>query len=296
LNLSAAEFEQLRGLVHQWCGLALAEEKAYLLRHRLGPVARSAGCANFAAFLRKLAGPEGTALRELVIEAITTKETAFFRDRHPFDVFRRVILPQLGTLIRRRLAPARENGSQGKGPDPFFGRGLARLWCAGVSTGQEAYSLAMMIDDYLRAEGRDLRASNFGILATDISDRVLAVARAGRYSDAEVERGVSPAWRERYFQRVERDWVIAGRLRELVAFRRFNLMESFAALGWVDIIFCRNVLIYFDEAARRRLCDGFADLLPANGLLVLGAAENLYGISTRLVAERIEPTLVYRKI
>jgi chemotaxis protein methyltransferase CheR len=283
MDLSASEFRQLRGLVHQLCGLALTEEKAYLLRHRLGPLARSAGCASFAAFLAKLAGPEGAGLRDPIIEAITTAETSFFRDGHPFDAFRRVLLPRLGALVRGRR---REHP-----PGP------ARVWCAGVSTGQEAYSLAMLIDDYLGAEGGpELRARDFVVRATDISARVLGVAQAGRYTGREVARGLSPAWRGRYFRPSAGGWVVDERLRGMVEFRRANLLEDGTGLGPVDLIFCRNVLIYFDESARRRVCDRFADLLRPDGLLVLGTVENLYGISTRFVSERLGPTLVYRKV
>jgi chemotaxis protein methyltransferase CheR len=283
MDLSPAEFEQLRSLVHRLCGLALTAEKTYLLRHRLGPVARAAGCPSFAAFLAKLAGPEGAALRSPIIEAVTTKETSFFRDRHPFDTFRRVVLPQLGALVRRRRAERR----------PV----RARTWCAGVATGQEAYSVAMLIDDYLAAEGgADLGFDDFPVLGTDISARVLEAARAGRYSDREVRHGVAAGWVGRYFQRADRAWLVHARLRERVEFRQVNLMDPFGGLAPVDVIFCRNVLIYFDEAARRRICDRFADLLPPGGLLVLGAVENLYGISSRFASERLGPTLVYRRV
>jgi chemotaxis protein methyltransferase CheR len=283
VKLSAGEFGQLRGLVHRLCGLALTEEKAYLVRHRLAPVARAAGCPSFAAFLDKLAGPEGAALREPIVEAITTKETSFFRDRHPFEAFRRVLLPRLGTLIRRRRA-ARQTAP-------------ARVWSVGVSTGQEAYSLAMLIDDFLRTEGGpDLRPQDFAILATDISAQVLETARAGRYDDRDVARGVKLAWQERYFRREDRAWVIDARLRGMVEFRKVNLMDNFSGLGPAEVIFCRNVLIYFDEATRRRICDRFAEMLTPDGVLVLGAVENLYGLSARFLSEHIGPTLVYRKV
>jgi chemotaxis protein methyltransferase CheR len=283
MDLSPAEFAQLRGLVHRLCGLALTEEKTYLLRHRLGPVARAAGCPSFAAFLARLAGPDAAALRAPIIEAVTTKETAFFRDRHPFDTFRRVLLPRLGALVRRRRAERR--------------LARARTWCAGVATGQEAYSIAMLIDDYLAAEGRvDPGPGDFPVLATDISARVLEVARAGRYSDREVRRGVTAPWVGRYFRQAERGWVVDARLRERIEFRQGNLLDPFNGLAPVDVIFCRNVLIYFDEAARRHTCERFADLLPPGGLLVLGAVENLYGISSRFIAERLGPTLVYRRL
>jgi chemotaxis protein methyltransferase CheR len=155
----------------------------------------------------------------------------------------------------------------------------------------------MLIDDYLRAEGGpDLGAQDFAVLATDVSAGVLETARAGRYSDRQVTRGMPRAWVARYFRRMEGGWEIDGRLRALVQFRRVNLMDSFAGLGPVDVIFCRNVLIYFDDAARRRICDRFADLLPPDGLLVLGAVENLYGVSTRFASERIGATLVYRRL
>jgi chemotaxis protein methyltransferase CheR len=280
VNLSPGEFDQLRDLVHRLCGLALADEKEYLVRHRLTPVARSAGCATFAAFLEKLKGPAGPALREPIIEAVTTRETAFFRDRHPFDAFRHVLLPRLAAARRRA----------GRPPVPV------RVWSAGVATGQEAYSLAMMVDDFLRSpDGADLKPRDFAVIATDISPQALAAARAGRYTDPEVLRGVSPAWRARYFHQDGAGWKIDARLRHLIEFRQVNLMDHFGGLGPVDVIFCRNVLIYFDEAARRRLCDRFAEMLAPDGWLVLGAVENLYGITSRFASEHVGPTVVYRK-
>jgi chemotaxis protein methyltransferase CheR len=280
VDLAAGEFEQLRDLVHRLCGLALADDKAYLLRHRLAPVARAAGCPTFVAFLKKLNGPDGPKLREPIIEAVTTGETSFFRDRHPFDAFRQIMLPRLA-IARRRA---------GRPPAP------ARIWSAGVATGQEAYSLAMLVDDFLRtAEGSGLGAKDFAIIATDISLRVLELARAGRFSDGEVTRGVPPAWRERYFHQEGSAWKIDAKLRHLIEFRQVNLMDHFGGLGPVDVIFCRNVLIYFDEASRRRICDRFAEMLAADGWLVLGAVENLYGITSRFAAEHMGPALAYRK-
>jgi chemotaxis protein methyltransferase CheR len=283
VNLSPTEFTTLRGLVHDLCGLALSADKGYLLRHRLGPVARAAGCHSFAEFLHKLAGPDGLAFREPIIEAITTKETAFFRDQHPFDAFRHDLLPQLAALIRQRRA----------------GRQLARVrtWCAAVATGQEAYTLAMLTDDFLRTESaRDLRAGDFAILGTDISARVLEKARAGRYQDREVVRTVRPVFLQRYFRREGAEWVIDDRLRAMVEFRRVNLMDDITGLGFFDVILCRNVLIYFDEAARRRICQHFAEMLPPGGLLILGAVENLYGITTHFTSLALGETVVYRKV
>jgi chemotaxis protein methyltransferase CheR len=283
VNLSATESAQLRELIHELCGLALSEEKSYLLRHRLGPVVRAAGCASFADFLAKLAGPAGKSLREPIIEAITTKETSFFRDRHPFEVFRKNMLPELASLARRRRAARRT--------------GPVRIWCAAVATGQEAYSLAMLVDDYLSSPaGSDLQGKDFAIVGTDISTEALDSARAATYSDREVTRDVPHEFRERYLHKSKSGWVVVDRLRGMMELRKVNLMESFSSLGPVDLIFCRNVLIYFDESARRRICSGFAELLQAGGFLVLGTVENLYGISNHFVSERLGNTLVYRKI
>ena len=282
MELSPREFEQLRDLVHQLCGLALTGEKTYLVKHRLTPVAQAAGCQSFAAFLEMLASPEASRLREPIIEAITTKETSFFRDRHLFETVRSEILPELARQIRQRRADQESR--------------QARIWCAAVSTGQEAYSLAMLIDDFVNSPaGSDLQAKNFGVLATDISPKALEAARAGRYSESDMKRGVSQAFRSRYFRNVEQEWVIADRLRDMVEFRRVNLTDNFTPLGMVDVIFCRNVLIYFDDSRRQRICEHFAEMLRPEGLLILGAAESLYGIATGFASEHRGPTLVYRK-
>jgi chemotaxis protein methyltransferase CheR len=282
LDLSAGEFEQLRDLVHELCGLALSGEKTYLVKHRLTPVAQAAGCQSFAAFLKNLASPEAALLREPIIEAITTKETSFFRDRHLFETVRSVILPELAAQVRQRRA-SREPGQ-------------ARIWCAAVSTGQEAYSLAMIIDDFVNsAAGSGLNAKDFVVLATDISSKALEAARAGRYSAQDMKRGVSQTFRERYFRPVKHEWVVADMLRDMIEFRRINLTDNFTALGMVDVIFCRNVLIYFDDARRQCICEHFAEMLRPKGLLILGAAENLYGIATSFASEHKGRTLVYRK-
>jgi chemotaxis protein methyltransferase CheR len=276
------ECQRLREIVHDLCGLSLGEEKAYLLEHRLEPVVRAAGCGSFAEFLAKLAGPVGASLREPIIEAITTKETSFFRDRHPFEAFRHTILPDLADVVRQRRATGKRNP--------------ARIWCAAVSTGQEAYSLAMLIDDYrLSARGQDLEAADFAILATDISAEALATARSGQYNEQSM-RDVPQHFRDRYFQPTQHGWVISDELRRLIEFRRVNLMDKVLALGMMDVIFCRNVLIYFDDAARRRICERLADLLTPGGYLVLGAVENLYAVSARFASEHLGATLVYRNI
>jgi chemotaxis protein methyltransferase CheR len=248
----------------------VGEDKAYLVRHRLAPVARAAGCRSFEELARKLRGPDGAALHDPIVEAITTPETSFFRDERPFEAFRRELLPRLGEAARRG--------------------GRVRLWCAAAATGQEAYSLAMLADEHAGAG-----AAGFTILATDISERVLEKARAAAYTAREVAQGLTPGRLARHFERRGEAWVVRERVRRLVEFRRVNLMGPLGALGTFDAVFCRNVLIYFDVAARRGVCRRLHAALNPGGWLVLGAAENLYGVSDQFEAVRFADALVYRK-
>jgi chemotaxis protein methyltransferase CheR len=274
MQLSPAVFEELRRLVHRLCGLVVADDKAYLVRHRLGPVARSAGCRSFEDFAQKLRGPEGPALYAPIVEAITTAETSFFRDPHVFEAFRRNVLPGLGEKAR--------SGAK------------VRLWCAAASTGQEPYSLAMLLRHYVAAD-RAMCEGDFSVLATDISERVLAVARAAEYGDRDAARGLTPALLARWFERRGDAWAVRDPIRRLVEFRRFNLTGPAGDLPMFDTIFCRNVLIYFDLDTRRRVCGALHGLLAAGGWLVLGAAENLYGVSDQFAAVRFGEALFYRK-
>lgn len=270
--------DELRRLIHRLCGVVLTPDKAYLVRHRLEPLVRKSGCGSFDELARRLREPGGTALHNSVIEAITTGETSFFRDGHPFDTFRQHLLPLLIESAQRRA---------GLGSVP-----RVRLWCAAASTGQEPYSLAMLVRDYLDAARVP---AEFSILATDVSAAVLAKAAAGDYDHRELSRGVSPAVLHRHFQKRGRHHGVRDEVRRLVEFRRVNLVESVLGLGTFDAIFCRNLLIYFDEATRRRLCAEFAAMLPVGGWLVLGAAENLYGVSERFESVRFGETLLFRR-
>ena len=271
MQLSRAIFDELRLLIHRLCGLVVGEDKAYLVRHRLGPLARAIGCRSFEEFVLKLRGPEGAAPHAPIIEAITTAETSFFRDGHMFEAFRTHLLPRLGEKARR--------GTK------------VRIWCAAAATGQEPYSLAMLLWDYGQENASSLplggkpatkagaRDGNFSILATDISEKVLAVAHAGEYSERDAARGLTPALLARHFERRGAAWVVREPARRMVEFRRLNLTGVLPDLYSFDAIFCRNLLIYFDLDTRRRVCRGLHDHLLEDGWLVLGAAENLYGVS-----------------
>jgi chemotaxis protein methyltransferase CheR len=282
MDLPRPVFDELVRLVHRLCGLVIADDKAYLVRHRLESLARRSGCRDFRQFAELLRGPQGATFHEPIIEAITTAETSFFRDGHPFETFRRHMLPRLAERVRARP------------PDPNGPRAI--LWCAGAATGQEPYSLAMLLHDFLNSgTAAGLTERDFRILATDVSAKVLATAAAGVYSERDLARGLTASQISRYFERRGAEWIIREPIRRLVEFRRFNLLQSAAALGPFDAIFCRNVLIYFDDATRRRLCAQFHARLLDGGWLVLGAAENLYGISEHFESVRLGDTILYQK-
>jgi chemotaxis protein methyltransferase CheR len=284
MTLSAESFDAIRKAVHDLCGIVIADDKQYLVVSRLEPVLERLGLPSYEAFVRALGRPDATHLREQLIEAITTRETSFNRDGHPFEELRRSILPELA----RRLIERRDSSASSIP--------RCRIWCAAVAAGQEAYSVAMAVSDFLASRpGIGLTLGDFPILATDISQGALAVARAGRYSADEVRRGVSEALRARYFLRDRDGWVVAEPLRRAVDFRRLNLVLPLPNLGTFDLILCRNLMIYLDEDARRRLYLGLHQALNPSGLLILGAAEAIYGMTDAFTTERLGSTFAHRK-
>jgi chemotaxis protein methyltransferase CheR len=282
--LSAETFDSIRQAVHDLCGIVIADEKQYLVVTRLEPLLKRNCLDSYESLVQALRQPHSLPLREQVIEAITTRETSFNRDGHPFEELRRSILPELAVrLLERRAA---NNLPLQK----------ARLWCAAVATGQEAYSLAMAVADFLASRpGLGLGADDFPILASDISKEALATAREGRYTTSELGRGVPPQQRDRFFKRDHRDWVVDASLRRMIHFHRLNLVQPLPNLGAFDLILCRNFLIYLDEDARRRLCHGFHHALIPGGLLMIGAAETIYGVTDVFVTERLGNTVIHRK-
>jgi chemotaxis protein methyltransferase CheR len=281
MELTRAAFDDLRRAIHRLCGIVLSEEKEYLIRHRLEPVVRRCGCHSFDEFRAKLVGNDAVLLQDAIIEAITTQETAFFRDRHPFDALRQQILPKL--VQTRRAAPGTP-------------RRPIRIWCAGAATGQEPYSLAILIHELADVpQSGGPKPEEFSILATDVSGEALAVAKAGAYERRQIDRGLSAGQIHKYFEHCADRWVARPMLRKLVEFRRVNLIQPFGNLGTFDVILCRNVLIYFDDATRRKICGQFHAMLADGGCLLLGSAENLYGINDGFASVRFGDTLVYRK-
>jgi chemotaxis protein methyltransferase CheR len=250
------DFDFIAKLLKDRSGLVITRDKAYLLESRLTPVARKRGLKGLDDLVASLRTAGEDLLRE-VTEAMTTNESFFFRDIKPFDQFRDVVLPQMMQLraSKRQI----------------------RIWSAACSSGQEAYSLAMM----LRENAAKLAGWRIEIVGTDISIEMLEKAKAGLYSQFEVQRGLPIQLLVKYFQKKDESWQIDSALRAMVQFREYNLLHDLRQLGQFDIVFCRNVLIYFDQGTKGRVLDSISRQMPDDGILYLGGAETVLGISDR---------------
>jgi chemotaxis protein methyltransferase CheR len=256
--MTEAEFEFLRTFLKARSGLALAAEKRYLIESRLGPVCRRFDIASLSDLVNRLKGGRDAEMERLVVEAMTTNETFFFRDRVPFDLFQNVLLPR---YLSARAAAKR-----------------LRIWCAAASTGQEPYSLAIILSE----AAAKLAGWKVEIVATDIAVEVLEKAKAGVYSQFEVQRGLPIQMVLKYFTQVGEQWQIAPAIRSMVDYKPLNLIKDFSHLGTFDIIFCRNVLIYFDGPTKGDVFKRLSDTLASDGSLILGAAETVIGLSDAL--------------
>jgi chemotaxis protein methyltransferase CheR len=252
--VTPTEYEYLRKFLKDQSGLDLSADKQYLIESRLLPLARKAGLSGIGELVQRLQG-SSSALTTSVVEAMTTNETFFFRDKVPFDHFRDTIMPE---VIKARA-----------------GRRSVRIWCAAGSTGQEPYSLAMC----LKEMGAALNGWRVEIVATDLSQEVLEKARAGIYSQFEVQRGLPIQMLVKYFKQAGETWQINPDVRAMVQHRQLNLLHDFSQLGTFDVIFCRNVLIYFDQDTKVSIFNRLARQIEPDGFLVLGAAETVVGLT-----------------
>ncbi len=253
--MTGSDFEFIRKLLKERSGLMLSAEKQYLVESRLMPVAHRRRIANLSALARQLrAGTDETLIAD-VVEAMTTNETFFFRDRIPFEHVRTVILP---ALIASRQRYKR-----------------IRIWSAAASTGQEPYSLAMAIKEL----GNALDGFRIEIVATDLSREVLHKAKAGLYTQFEAQRGLPIHLLLKYFTQRGDMWQIAPEIRAMVQYRPFNLLSDFSRLGTFDLVMCRNVLIYFDQQTKSDVLDRLGRTIAQDGYLILGAAETTVGLT-----------------
>ncbi|QAY95765.1 chemotaxis protein CheR [Methylovirgula ligni] len=254
-----SDFDVLRQLLNRRSGLSLDAEKAYLAESRLQPLVQQLGVAGLGGLVKLLLSGSHEDVERDVVEAMTTNETFFFRDRVPFDNFRKVILPH--------LLQARQDSRK------------IRIWCAACSSGQEPYSLAMLLDE----EAHRLAGWSVEILATDLSRSVVNTARQGIYTQFEVQRGLPISQLLRYFRQEGERWRINEHLQSRIRFTEFNLLSDYAPLGRFDVIFCRNVLIYFDVPTKKEVLDRMAKALAPDGFFIMGAAETVIGLTDAMV-------------
>ena len=259
-SITVNEFKLLRDLIEQSCGIALGEEKAYLIETRLVGLMTENGCEDYGSFYRMVARDPENRLRDKIVDAMTTNETLWFRDTHPFVILRDKLLPPLGEELR--------SGN----------RFRIRIWSGASSTGQEAYSIAMTIHEFCQANP-GLRPEQFEIMASDISPSALFLAKSGRYDEAALARGLGDERRSQFFHQDGKVWVVNDEVKRLVTFRKFNLQDSLESLGHFDIVFLRYVCIYFSDPFKRQIYAGIAKLLAPDGHLIISAVESLRGIT-----------------
>lgn len=255
-SLTSKEFLLLQKIIEDRCGILLGEEKAYLIESRLSKLLIDYGFSSFEELYFKLYKDNDTALTEKVIDAITTNETLWFRDKSPWEILGKVLLAQFIKEIR-----------EGK-------RFKVRIWSAASSTGQEPYSTAMYIDNYLSQNMiTDVTLSHFEIIATDISQTVLQVAKTGKFDSISIMRGLDETYKSKYFINEGRVWTLNEKIRKAVTFQQFNLQNSFLMLGKFDVIFLRYVVIYFSEKLKQEIFTKVFNALNKNGVLFIGSSE-----------------------
>lgn len=253
--LSPQDFQHLADLLRSRSGFVLGPEKGYLLESRLTPVARRRGLDTLTQLVQLLRSKPDELLIHEIVEAMTINESFFFRDTMPFDILSKFVLPKL----RLSRASAKR----------------LRIWSAACSTGQEPYSIAMILDQQ-RALWSDW---NIEILATDLSSQAVARAQAGIYSQFEVQRGLPIKNLMAYFEKVGDQWQISPQIRSMVKFRTFNLLHPLSQFGTFDVVFCRNVLIYFDAPTKTKVLEAIRRQMAPDGCLFLGAAETVLGLT-----------------
>ena len=265
ISITAEEMTVWSRYIQEICGIQLDDSKRYLVETRLGAMLTQAGASNFSELFYKVKSDATGNLRGKIIESITTNETSFFRDNAPFELLRQKLIPE---LIDRRTKSGQ--------------RTPIRIWSAACSTGQEAYSTAIVLKELLG----DLTRYDIRILGTDISNKVVAQASYAEYNRMELDRGMSPASLSRHFIASGEKWKVRDEIRAFTSFRTMNLLEPFSFPAPFDIIFCRNVAIYFTEVDKTRLFHNLARFLAKDGALMIGSTESISGLCPELEPKR----------
>jgi chemotaxis protein methyltransferase CheR len=257
------DFHVVRRLLHEHSAIALDDGKQYLVETRLAPLVRERNLSSIGELLRQLRGQPDNGLHRQIVEALVTTESSFFRDHHPFEALRRVVLPD---LIQRRR-----------------GERTLDIWCAASAHGQEPYSVALLIREHFP----ELADWKLGLLASDVSRQALARAREGRYNQIEVNRGLPASLLVRYFEQHGTDWQLQQAVRSMVEFREINLARPWPNLPRMDLVLIRNVMIYFDVETKKAILGRLACLLRPDGYLLLGGAETTINLDDSY--RRVEP-------
>lgn len=271
MTIATSDFEAIRQLVYRRAGIVLEPGKEYLVESRMHPILRERSFDDFGQLVGALQGPGARALEDQIVEAMTTNETSFFRDFHPFEALREEILPPL----LQRNASARK----------------LRIWCGACSSGQEPYSIGMVLKEHFGSQLADWRVQ---IVGTDISQQMLEKSTKAAYSELEINRGLPAKLMVKYFQRVGLQWQVKPELRELMEFRQLNLVQNWSGLGHFDVVFLRNVLIYFDADTKRRILAQLKTVLDPGSTLFLGGAETVINVADDFEICRLGRTVVYR--
>ena len=267
-QIAPEHYQAFRAFLEQSCGIVLGDNKQYLVSSRLGHVMEREGIKDLGELVYRVQQPRGQQLRGAVIEAMTTNETQWFRDSYPFTILQESLLPE---FVKR--------GTQ-----------QLRIWSAACSSGQEAYSLSIALEEY-RAKGARIDAE---IVGTDISPAMVAQAKEASYAASTINRGLSPERRDRYFQRSGENWVIRPEVKRRTQFLVHNLLDSYVSLGKFDIVFCRNVLIYFSAESRESILKRMIQQMRPGGYLIVGASESLARHAGELEMVRSHGGVIYR--
>lgn len=273
-EISQTDYERFRQFLEQACGIVLGEGKQYLIVSRLTKLLRDEEIPSVAELLNAIQRGHPRHLRDAVIDAMTTNETSWFRDGGPFELFEKLCLPELESRLHQSC----------------------KIWSAACSSGQEPYTISMILHDYLRKKP-DSRLKNTQIMATDISNSMLALARRGIYEEYALIRGISPTRRQQFFTALDEDgrWQLNNEIKDRVQFREQNLLQSYTSLGRFDVIFCRNVLIYFSIERKIDILTRLAQTMNPKGYLFLGASETISGYSDAFEMQRTPYGVVYRR-
>lgn len=275
IKISPEEFKVISRYIHDISGILLDTSKKYLLETRLSTLVQENGCKSYMELYQKASRDPRKIVEKQLIDAISTNETLFFRDNGPFELLQHKVLPEL--IDARRPASA-------------LVKTPIRIWSAAASTGQEIYSIAIVLKELLG----DISRYNIKLFGTDISDSAIRQASMGKYNKFEIERGLARNKLNKYFTLSGNFWKVKDEIRAMATFRKINLMLPFQGLGKFDIVFCRNVAIYFSVADRKKMFNKIADILEPDGCLIIGATESLTGVCPRFRPKKHLRTIFYQ--